>query len=407
MKVIGLMSGTSADGVDAAVVDIHGRGHNLVIKPLAFRTYSYPSSFRTRLLAAIANGAVGDLCHMNAALGEWFARAALAVLGPAGLSPRQIGLIGSHGQTFHHQPNPIVEKGLGPLRSTFQLGSAGVIAQRTGITTIADFRTPDMAAGGQGAPLTPYFHYLLFRHRSLTRAVVNIGGISNVTYLPAKSPRSAVRAFDSGPGNMVIDGLVRHLTKGKCMFDKDGEWAQKGSIHGGLLRGLLRHPYLQQRPPKSTGREEFGDAFLQQLLRLARRPGLSKADLVATATAFTAHSISEATAYFPRTVNEILVCGGGAKNRTLMQMLQAVCGDIPVRPVNALGWDPRALEAMAFAVLAYQTTRGVPCNLPKVTGAKREVLLGIIAPAALNHRVRRPPSRSGTQTGRLPRNAGR
>jgi anhydro-N-acetylmuramic acid kinase len=407
MKVIGLMSGTSADGVDAAVIDIRGTGHNLSIKPLAFRTYSYPKSFRARLLAAIAGGGVGDLCHMNAALGEWFARAALAVVRRAQLSPHDVALIGSHGQTFYHRPKANREPGLGPIRSTLQLGSAAVIADRTGITTVADFRMRDMAVGGEGAPLTPYLHYLLFRHPSVTRAVLNIGGISNLTYLPAGGSLRNVRAFDTGPGNMLIDGLMRDFTHGRRSFDDGGRLARKGKIHEGLLRGLLRHQYLQRRPPKSTGREEFGDPFLKELIRNGHRPGLSKADLLATATAYTARTIADAQKFLPRKPREILICGGGAKNLTLMRMLQEVWGHIPVRKVEALGWDGRALEAVAFAVFAYQAVRGVACNLPSVTGAKREVVLGTITHAAPERRLHRPASRRGTQPRRLPGKTGR
>jgi anhydro-N-acetylmuramic acid kinase len=380
MKVMGLMSGTSADGVDAAVVDIRGRGHHLAIKLLAFHTYPYPAAFRASLFHAIGNGTVQDLCHMNAALGGWFAQAALGLLRRARLSPEDIALIGSHGQTFYHQPKPRVEGRLGPLRSTLQLGAPAVIAERTGITTVSDFRMRDMAAGGEGAPLTPYVHYLLFRHRSMARAVLNIGGISNVTYLPAGGSLKKVQAFDTGPGNMLIDGLVRHLTRGKRSYDRDGKLAAKGTVREGLMRGLLRHPYVLRRPPKSTGREEFGDGFLTEFLRLARRPGLSNEDLIATATAFTARTIAQAGAFLPGKVDELLVCGGGAKNITLMRMLRASWAGSAVRTVGDRGWDARALEAVAFAVFAYQAARGVACNLPSVTGAKRSVILGSITP---------------------------
>src|SRR5207245_5212964 len=207
MYVLGLMSGTAADGVDAALVDIRGTGHDLKIKLKAFRTLPYPTVFRERLVQAMTSGTVEDVCHLNAALGEWFARAALKVLKAAGVSPRRVALIGTHGQTLHHLPKPRREPVIGPIRSTLQLGSPAVIAERTGITTVADFRSRDMSAGGEGAPLTPYLHFLLFGHPSRARAVINIGGISHLTYLPAAGSLPSARPFVTGPGASVGDGV--------------------------------------------------------------------------------------------------------------------------------------------------------------------------------------------------------
>ena len=379
MKIIGLMSGTSADGVDAALVDIGGTGHKLKVRLLAFRTFPYPAPFRARLLEAMARGTVADVCHLNAVLGEWFARAALRALKAAKVPPHRVALIGSHGQTLHHLPRPRREPGLGTVHSTLQLGAPAIIAERTGITTVADFRSRDMAAGGEGAPLAPYLHALLFRHPSLSRAVVNIGGISNLTYLPAHGGLGEVRAFDTGPGNMVIDGVVRYITAGRQTFDLGGRLARGGTPHEELLQTLLEYPFLRRRPPKSTGREEFGERFLDLFLRQGKLLGLSDADLVATATAYTARTIADALKFLPRRVEEVFISGGGAKNPTLMRMLQDTIG-VPVRPIEALGWDGRALEAVAFAVFAYQHVKGVPCNLPRVTGAKRAVVLGTSTP---------------------------
>src|SRR5947209_1731583 len=380
MYVIGLMSGTSADGVDAALVDIHGTSHDLKIKLKAFRTLPYPTVFRERLVQAMTSGTVEDVCHLNAALGEWFARAALKVLKAAGVSPRRVALIGSHGQTLHHLPKPRREPVIGPVRSTLQLGAPAAIAERTGITTVADFRSRDIATGGEGAPLTPYLHYQFFRHPSRARVVVNIGGISNLTYLSAGGPLQSVRAFDTGPGNMVVDGVVRHVTGGRQQFDRGGRLARAGKVDEGLLRRLLQHPFLRRRPPKSTGREEFGERFVDRFVLLGRLAGLSDADLVATATTFTARTIADAQKFLPRRVEEVFISGGGARNPTLMSMLEEAWEGIPVRPVEALGWNGRALEAVAFAVLAYQHAKGVPCSLPQVTGAKRAVVLGMIVP---------------------------
>jgi anhydro-N-acetylmuramic acid kinase len=325
-------------------------------------------------------GGLPEICHLHAALGEWFACAALRVRRLASLSTRDVGLIGSHGQTFQHAPIPRAERGIGGIRSTLQLGSPTVIAERTGIKTVADFRTRDMAIGGQGAPLAPYLHHLLFQDSRRTRAVVNIGGVSNLTFLPAHGSLRAVRAFDTGPGNMILDGIIRHLTNGREIFDRDGRLAAKGKVHQALLRRMQRHPYLRRRPPKSTGREEFGDEFLQDLIRAGQRPSVTPADLMATVTAYTARTIADGERFLSRRIDEVLICGGGAKNLTLMGMLQEAWGNTPVRPVEALGWNGRALEAVAFAVFAYQALRRVPCNLPAVTGAKREVVLGSITP---------------------------
>ncbi len=380
MLVIGLMSGTSADGVDAVLVDIRGSGHDLTIRLQAHRTFPYPPAFRIRLLEAMTSGTVADACHLNAALGEWFAKAVLRLLRAAQMPAGRVALIGSHGQTLHHLPRPRREPGIGAVRSTLQLGAPAVIAERTGITTVADFRTRDMAVGGEGAPLTPYLHYLLFHHASLSRAVVNIGGISNLTYLPARGGLAAVRAFDTGPGNMLVDGVMRHLTADRRTFDRGGRLARAGTPNESLLGTFLDHPFLRRRPPKSTGREEFGERLVGYFLRQGKLLGLSDADLAATATAYTARTIAGARKFLPGRVDEVLVCGGGAQNASLMRMLQAEWKGVPVHAIEELGWDGRALEAVAFAVFAYQHSKGVPCNLPKVTGAKKAVVLGLVVP---------------------------
>src|SRR2546428_3308666 len=380
MYVIGLMSGTSADGVDAALVDIRGTGHDLKIKLKAFRTFPYPTVFRERLVQAMTGGTVEDVCHLNGALGEWFSRAALKVLTAAGVPPRRVALIGSHGQTLHHLPKPRREPVIGSVRSTLQLGAPAVIAERTGITTVADFRSRDMAAGGEGAPLTPYLHFLLFRHPSRARAVINIGGICNLTYLPAGGALQSVRAFDTGPGNMVVDGVVRHVTGGRHQFDRSGRLSRAGEVDEGPLLPLPPPAFLRRRPPKSTGREEFGERFIDRFVLLGRLACLSDADLVATATAFTARTIVDAQKFLPRRVAEVFISGGGARNPKPLPLAQEAWEGIPVRPVEALDWNGRALEAVAFAVLAYQHAKGVPCNLPQVTGAKRAVVLGTVVP---------------------------
>lgn len=397
VKVVGLMSGTSGDGVDAALVSISGTGLNLTVTPLAFCPTAYPATLRRRVLAVSTGGTVAEVCHLNAVLGEWFAKAALRVIARAGLRPSDVQLIGSHGQTIHHLPRPIREPGLGPIRSTLQIAEPSVIAERTGITTVADFRPRDVAAGGEGAPLTPYVHYLLLRDRQRSRLIVNLGGISNVTYLPAGGSLHDIRAFDTGPGNMVLDALVARMTKGRQSMDRDGRMAARGTVDTTLLQRLLAHPFLRQRPPKSTGREEFGETFLARLLAAGRQRRLAPEDLLATCSLMTAMAVGIARRWLkgevgvggarragppPTLIDEIVVGGGGIRNRTLMQNLASVFDPIPVRTFDEVGWESKAFEAVAFAVLAYQTIRGECTNVPAATGASHPVVLGKIVPGS-------------------------
>ncbi len=380
MKVIGLMSGTSADGVDAAVVDIRGTGHALRVRPVAYRRTPYPADLQRRVLAASVDGSSADLCHLNAVLGEWFARAALRVIREAGVPAKQVRLIGSHGQTVQHRPFPVHEPGLGLVRSTLQIAEPAIIAERTGITTVANFRARDIAAGGQGAPLTPYVHYLLLRNVRRSRLILNLGGISNVTYLPARGDLASVRAFDTGPGNMVLDGLVRRLTHGRQSMDRGGRLAARGRVDTGLLVALLAHPFFHQKPPKSTGREQFGDAFLTRLLATSRGRRLRPEDLLATCSVLTAIAVGGARRWLTGEVDELIVGGGGARNRTLMADLATVFHPTPVKALEALGWDSKAFEAIAFAVLGYQSIHEAYANVPAVTGATHPVVLGTIVP---------------------------
>lgn len=389
MKVIGLMSGTSGDGVDAVVVDIQSnrrpkraagrRESDLRVQPLAFTVLPYSRSLRTRLLAAASHGTVSEICHLNAVLGEVFATAALRVLRKAGLSPSDVLLIGSHGHTIHHLPKPVLEPEAGWIRSTLQIAEPAVIAERTGITTVADFRPRDIAAGGEGAPLAPYVHHLLLSHRQRSRLIVNLGGISNVTYLPAGGDLKKLVAFDTGPGNMVLDALAHRLTKGRHTMDRDGRLAGGGRVDARMLTDLLAHPFLRRLPPKSTGREEFGETFLDHLLARSRRR-CSLRDLLATCCLFTAISVGSARRWLHGQIDEVIVSGGGTKNRTLMTALAAVFDPTPVKTLEQAGWNSKAFEAIAFAILAYQTARGECGNVPSATGAKHPVLLGTIVP---------------------------
>ena len=380
MKVVGLMSGTSGDGVDAALVEVRGSGQTLKVTQLAFASHPYPPELQQRILAASVRGTVAEICHLNVVLGEWFAKAALRVIERAGLQPARVGLIGSHGQTIHHLPNDTDEPGIGAIRSTLQIAEPAVIAERTGITTVANFRPRDLAAGGQGAPLTPYVHFILLRDKKRSRLIVNLGGIGNVTYLPAGKGLEAIAAFDTGPGNMVLDGLVRRLTKGKETMDRGGKLAARGKVAVGLLAKLLAHPYLKRTPPKSTGREEFGEAFVEKILAEQKAHRLKAEDVLATCALFTAITVGSARKWLNGPVEEVFVGGGGARNRSLMGNLSSVFSPVPVRTFDAAGWPGKAFEAVAFAVLAHQTFHGECANVPAVTGAAHPVVLGAIVP---------------------------
>lgn len=390
--VAGLMSGTSADGVDVAIVEIRGRKVEL----LAFETFPYSVALRKSILALCnpETARLDDICHYNHVLGEVFAEAVIRLCNKSGLPLDSIDLIGSHGQTIWHNPQGPKYDGE-RIRSTLQIGEPCRIAQRTGIATVADFRPRDMAAGGEGAPLVPYADYVLFSDKKLCRTVQNIGGIANVTYLPVCgkhgdcSPSCScehgahpeVLAFDTGPGNMVIDGLVRLITNGRRQYDRGGVMAAKGTVNDSLLKEMLRHPFLRRKPPKSTGREQFGEQYCEWLYGQARKQRLSPEDMIATATAFTASTIAAAYRRFlPNLPDEMILCGGGSHNATLVRMLQSQLPDVRIRTTDEFGISVDAKEAVSFAILAYATIQGLPNNLPSVTGADEPVILGKIVP---------------------------
>jgi anhydro-N-acetylmuramic acid kinase len=380
MKVIGLMSGTSADGVDAALVEIDGTPPSLSVELLSFTFVPYDAEQRARIFALFdpATGTVDRVCHLNFALGQWFAAAALRTIEEAGLTIRDVDLIGSHGQTIYHAVGND-----SPVKSTLQIGEAAVIASRTGLTTIADFRVADVAAGGQGAPLVSYVDWLLLRHPARARAVQNIGGIANVTYLPPGNDPAGVLAFDTGPGNMLIDFAASRATVGEQTFDRDGRLAASGQVDEALLTQLMSHPFLLLSPPKTSGREQFGVPFGAQVWEQAKTQGIADEDIVATFTAFTAASIADAYHRFlPQLPNEVILGGGGASNPTLVTMLRQRLAPIRVMTHETLRLSSDAKEALAFAVLAYETIHGRPGNLPICTGADSQVVLGKITPGA-------------------------
>jgi len=392
MKAIGLMSGTSVDGIDAVMVEIpddFGDDPTTHVRLVGFATYPYPAGVRERILnvSTPGQGTVDQICHLNAYLGELFARAAIQIARETGISLDEIEIIGSHGQTIQHRPQPQDEAGI-IVTSTFQVGEPSIIAERTGVTTVADFRPRDLAAGGQGAPLAPYAHYLLFRHPTTDRVIANIGGISNVTWIPAGASSAEVIAFDTGPGNMLIDQVMSLVTRGAVTYDQDGQRAARGTWRAELLAWLLRHPYLERQPPKSTGREEFGAELTRALDRQRRMLGVSDDDLLATVTEFTAATIVQSCqTWLPMTHErvganplEFVGCGGGMQNHTLMTALRQRLSPIPVLTVEALQMSSAALEAIIFALLARETLLGRPANLPSVTGATHPVVLGKILP---------------------------
>jgi anhydro-N-acetylmuramic acid kinase len=355
MRVAGIMSGTSLDGIDVAVIDIH----KSKIETVAHKSTPYPAEIRKAILAASTPEQISQL---NFQLGELYAQAVRKV----GVPLKTIKLIGCHGQTIYHQ-------GKKPV-NTLQIGESSIIAERTGITVVNDFRTRDVAAGGQGAPLVPFVDYLLFRHAKKSRVALNIGGIANISYIPAKAKHSELIAFDTGPGNMVIDALVSEFTKGKQLFDREGASAAKGHVDRKLLDKLLNDPYYKQRPPKSAGREQYGAEFIAAL------PKLKLPDLIATATALTAATIAMGVNLVGK-ADEIIASGGGVHNRQLMGNLAALLPDTKISTTNDHGIDADAKEAIAFAVLAYRTIHGRSGNLPSATGAKHPVVLGKITPA--------------------------
>jgi len=351
VKVIGLMSGTSADGVDAALVEIVLEDEHPRIRLVAWDSLAYPPGLRERILAVASGGSTEEVCHLNAYLGELFAEAAMQVARRAGVELSDVDLIGSHGQTIHHLPVPKRE-GLHAVRSTLQIGEPAVIAERTGVTTIADFRPRDLAAGGEGAPLTPIAHHALFTCQDRGRVILNVGGIANVTVLPAGAPASAVTGFDTGPGNVLLDEFVRATGLSSRGYDEDGRLAATGQIRPDLLNDLLKHPFVRRALPKSTGRETFGPAFVREFRGRLQAGGVSDLDGLATLTAFTTGAVVQNLRefVFPRiAVDEMVITGGGARNLFLMRRLADALPECMVVTSDDIGFPGRALEAVAFA----------------------------------------------------------
>ncbi|MDE3168162.1 MAG: anhydro-N-acetylmuramic acid kinase [Acidobacteriota bacterium] len=370
MTVAGIMSGTSLDGIDVAIVDIRGRR----VETVGFTSTPYPAALRDAILAVSnATTHTSAISRLNYQLAERYAQAVRRTVRRFGA----VDLIGCHGQTVYHEGRS----------NTLQLGEPAVLAERTGVTVISNFRARDIAVGGQGAPLVPYVDYLLFRHPRRTRVALNIGGIANITVLPAGAGPGDVAAFDTGPGNMVIDALAKEYSRGKLACDRGGRIAASGRVNSGLLGELLRDSYYRRPHPKSAGREQYGAEFLARL----KASGLPLRDLIATATVLTAATIALGVRRAGALPAELIASGGGVHNPGIMHHLAALLPEAAIATSTAYGVDADAKEAVAFAVLAYETWRGHTSNLPAATGASRAVVLGSITP----YGVRPQAARSG------------
>ena len=380
---VGLMSGTSLDGIDAAVVQIDGESREDVEwSLLAFSTTAYDEGRREMILDTLEKGTPQTLCRLDASLGEWFASATRDACEAVGVETREVAAIGSHGQTVWHIPPTDAERG-----ATLQLGDAATLAERTGAPVVNDFRSRDVAAGGHGAPLVPWLDQLLFSAGDQRRAIQNLGGMANVTWLPPTGSPEPVIAFDTGPGVALIDGAVRRATDGASPFDRDGAMARRGQVDESLLTGLLDNAYFRAPPPKSTGREHFGRALLDRAAA-GLAPGQDEdawCDLVATLTAFTARSIAEAYRAWvlPRGLDEVFLVGGGASNPALVQAIEQGLDSVQVKNGMELGVDPDAREALAFAFLAWAHVHGIAGNIPSVTGAEAPRVLGSMTPSRM------------------------
>jgi anhydro-N-acetylmuramic acid kinase len=367
------MSGTSLDGIDVAIVDIE-RGR---FRTVAFRSTPYPAEVREAILG-VSNAATttAAISRLNFLLGELYAKAVSETCRRSRVPLSSVRLIGCHGQTIYHEGEPVQFLGH-RVANTMQIGEAAVMAERTGVPVISDFRPRDIAAGGKGAPLVPYLDYVLFRHPRRMRVALNIGGIANITSIPAGGSAAEVIAFDTGPGNMVIDALVREYTEGRRNYDEGGRIARQGKVARDLLDELLADPYYRRPPPKTAGREQYGAGFVERMK--AARARLE--DLIATATVLTAATIAIGIKQFaPQPVDELIVSGGGAHNPVILEHLAAFLPGVAQATSDDYGIDADAKEALAFAVLAHETWRGKPSNLPSATGAQRPAILGSITP---------------------------
>ena len=376
--VIGLMSGTSVDGIDAAIAEIEGSGTGMKMRQIDFITVPFPEGFKELVIRNSLTGTsdVADIARLNFLIAQLYADAVRRLCNHAGVKTQDVDLIGSHGQTIHHLPR--AERMFGKdVSATLQIGDPSVLAKLTGIATVGDFRVGDIALGGQGAPLVPYFDYILFRSNEKSRSLLNIGGISNITYLPKGCGTQDVLAFDTGPGNMIVDRLMKKMFNKD--FDEGGAIAIAGTIQGDMIDWLMTDTFVRMAPPKSTGRERYGDPFVTSLLE--KYGGRRIEDIIATVSEFTAVSVYTNYLLFLKTkggIDELFVSGGGAHNRYILESLRNHFGGVSVAAAEDIGISSNAKEARCFAVLANELISGNPANLPSVTGASKETLLGKI-----------------------------
>ncbi|MBY0503026.1 MAG: anhydro-N-acetylmuramic acid kinase [Bryobacteraceae bacterium] len=376
MLVAGIMSGTSLNGIDVAIVKLSGQGWRLKLQPVAFATSAYPKAVRAALLGVSnTNCHTADIARLHALLPELYAEAVTGLCAREGID--RVDLVGCHGQTIFHQGAPA--KYLGRrIATTLQIGDGCRLAERLGVPVISDFRSRDVAAGGHGAPLAPYFDYLVFRHTRRGRVALNLGGIGNLTAIPPGAPPEDVLAFDTGPANMVIDQLVARHTNGRLLYDADAKLGRRGHAHLDLVDQLLRDRYFRQAPPKTAGREEYGAEFVERLLAT----GLPMLDLIATATAFTAATVASQIDRFVRpimAIDDLIVGGGGARNPLLMAYLDGFLPGTAITTTAGYGFDAEAKEAIFFAVLAYERWHGRTNNLPSATGARHAAGMGKVS----------------------------
>jgi anhydro-N-acetylmuramic acid kinase len=390
MKVIGLMSGTSVDGIDAALVEIGGHGYDLAVELVVGQTVPYPVGLREQILAVCGGEALSmaQMAELDDAIATTFAQAAQALLPQGAIGP-SVNLIGSHGQTLYHRPpqqSDATSDSMVGLGYSVQLGRGALIAALTGVPTVSNFRVADIAAGGQGAPLVSPIDACLMSHPHHSRCIQNLGGIGNVTYLPAWDKSQGgplpdeICGWDTGPANSLLDWAVSEFSGGQLTYDADGAWAAQGNVCQALLNQWLSDPFFAQPPPKSTGRERFGAQYAAHCVQAAQALDLSPADTLATLSELTAASVELSYRQWLKAMpKEVLLCGGGSRNRDLQRRLQARLSDTQVTTTDAMGLDGDYKEAMAFAVLAFWRWHQIPGNLPRVTGARQGCLLGELA----------------------------
>ncbi len=376
--IVGLMSGTSADGIDSVIIEVEGHGISTAFRQIAFSTYPYPIGFKELLLknSGVKSARLDTITRLNILVGTLFGETVRKIVRKAGLRMEDVDLIGSHGQTICHLPVPVSLFGRN-IRSSLQIGHPGVIAKFTGIPTIGDFRIADIAVGGSGAPLVPFFDYIMFRSTKKNRLLLNIGGIANLTSLPKACSTKSVRAFDTGPGNMIIDNLMMRFFKNR--YDKGGKIAASGKILPHILSWLMEHPYLRQNPPKSTGREMFGREFADKIVRRCRNE--HKNDIITTVSEFTAITVYDSYRRFIRSrmiPDELFVSGGGAHNNYIMEALRRYFPEVRVSVTDEENVSSDAKEAICFAILANETLHAKPGNITGATGALHETILGTI-----------------------------